>query len=340
MKYNQLLFNMIKKFLSTLAVAALAVTTVSCGGGNKSTSTSGSMTMLCDDSFQNILEEEISVFEYIYQKSHILSRYVSQKECLDSLFEGDVKTIVIGRDLTANEMNGLKKKHHSLRSMKIAVDAVALIVNPENTVDYLSMNEIGSILSGEIENWADVTPGAPNVPIEVVFDREGSGLASYMRDSLLDGRSFGRHVYATGSVEGVLERVKAKKGAIGVIGVSWLTKDLTMGGRSAEEIVSDLKADSLAVSGVEINDRMDKSGVKVLGVMRYKAVPYKPYQQNIYDGSYPLTRPIYMVTYASPSSLAGSFYTYVTGVDGQKLIMKTGILPARMQINVVELVDQ
>jgi len=66
---------------------------------------------------------------------------------------------------------------------------------------------------------------------------------------------------------------------------------------------------------------------------------YRPYQQNIYDGSYPLTRSIYMITLAHSGSPAGGFYSFVTSYSGQKIIMKTGVLPARMQINVVELID-
>ncbi len=80
--------------------------------------------------------------------------------------------------------------------------------------------------------------------------------------------------------------------------------------------------------------------MKVLALMRNDdRRAYRPYQQNIYDGSYPLTRSIYMITLAHSGSPAGGFYSFVTSYSGQKIIMKTGVLPARMQINVVELID-
>ena len=68
-----------------------------------------------------------------------------------------------------------------------------------------------------------------------------------------------------------------------------------------------------------------------------EARAYKPYQQYIFDGKYPLFRQIYMITTGASGSLAGGFYSFVTGNIGQKIILKTGILPARMQRIQVEL---
>lgn len=132
--------------------------------------------------------------------------------------------------------------------------------------------------------------------------------------------------------------MKKDRSAIGVIGVSWLTCDL----KSVETIDSiavDVANNTKAADMGAINDRLRQSGVKVLGVMRNDdRTAYRPFQQEIYSGQYPLTRSIYMTTISPSGSAGGKFYSFVTGVQGQKLIMKTGVLPARMQINVVELV--
>jgi phosphate transport system substrate-binding protein len=86
------------------------------------------------------------------------------------------------------------------------------------------------------------------------------------------------------------------------------------------------------VQGATLN-----SDVKVLKLRRNDEVTaYKPYQQNIFDGTYPLFRQIYMITTGASGSLASGFYSFVTGDIGQKIIMKTGILPARTRIQVVQ----
>lgn len=297
---------------------------------------SNSMELACDDSFRNIIEQEIEVFEYRYPNNHVLCRYTTQKEALDSLMAGKVKAIVIGRDLTQAEKDKLKSMKMTPRSQKIAVDAIALIVNKENPVEKLSMREIGNILSGETQRWIDVQPDAPDRRINIILDSPGSSLAYYMQDSLLNGRKFGPNVSTVGSVAKVFEAVKKDPANIGIIGVTWLTSDLNESAIAAGELSENLKNDTTAVDGVAINNRLEQSGVKTIGVMRDEFVAYRPYQEYIYDGRYPLTRPIYMIV-GSIGGVTGRFYTFVGGVDGQRLIMRTGILPARVPIDIVEI---
>jgi phosphate transport system substrate-binding protein len=316
-------------------IPALAISMLLSGCDDKKRTDVSSTTMVCDNSFENIMEQEIDIFEYVYPKNFVLCRYVPQAVAVDSLFSGNTRTAVIGRDLTKDERIALKKKYPNVRSTKIAVDAVALIINSENDVDFLSLKELGDVFRGETKKWSDLAPEGANRNISVYFDNEGSGLATYMRDSVLHGKEFGSNVHSVGSVQKVFDTVKEQKGAIGVIGVSWLTRDLEVDSTSIEQRVAELQDDK-AIVGQDINERMDSSGVKVLGIMRDDALRYKPYQQYIYDGSYPLTRPIYMITTGSPAGAVGRFYTFVTSTEGQRLIMKTGILPARVQVNVYE----
>lgn len=317
------------------AIALLSVAVLSSCMDNNRNKVS-STTIVCDNSFQNIMEQEIDVFEYVHPRNFILCRYVPQAEAFDSLFKGNTRSAIVGRDLTKDERIALRKKYPAVRSMKVAVDAVALITNPENNVNELSTRELGDILAGQTTRWNQLTPDGADIPINVVFDNAGSGLATYMRDSLLNGRQFGSNVRNVGSIAKVFQTVKEHKGAIGVIGVSWLTRDLTEDTVTIAKRLEDLQSDK-AVVGQEINDRMDNCGVKVLAVMGTReAIAYKPYQQYIYDGSYPLTRPMYIITTGQPAGAVGRFYTFITSSEGQKLIMKTGILPARMQVNVYE----
>ena len=320
-------------FKPALALLAALLTLSACD--DKKRTDVSTATLVCDNSFENIMKQEIDVFEYVHPKNFILCRYVPQAEAFDSLFKGNTRTAVVGRDLTKDERISLKKKYPNLRSMKIAVDAVALITNPENRVDMVSLSELRDILEGRTTRWSELSPMGDDRNINVVFDSQGSGLATFMRDSVMGGAKFGPNVTAAGSIDSVFSVVKHHKGAIGVIGVSWLTRDLEVDTTAMAEKVKELQSDK-AVVGQEINDRMDASGVNVLAVMNSDARACKPYQQYIYDGSYPLTRPIYMITTGSPVGAVGRFYTFVTSTEGQKLIMKPGILPARMQVNVYE----
>ena len=325
-----------KKILRSILPAACALLlgagATSCLKYEKkaNSSTTGSTTMVCDASFQNIMQQEVDVFEYQYPDAHILARYEPQSVALDSLMSLNTKTIVIARDLTDQEKRVLRSKKKSVKSAKIAVDAVALIVNKENPIEMLTVGEVADILSGSSRQWNDLEPSKLG-EIAVIFDDKGSSLVSYMRDSLLNGGELGPNVYAQGSVPKVFDAVKQNRNAIGVLGVSWITSDMSGADVDPDSLAVEMLSDS-PVIGATLSD-----DIKVLKIRRNDEVTaYKPYQQNIFDGTYPLYRPIYMVTTGVSGSLASGFYTFVTGDIGQKIILKTGIMPARTRIQVVQ----
>lgn len=329
------------KYITFFAAALAVVALAACGKYEKktNTSTAGTSTLFCDESFENIMEQEIDVFEYIYPDAHVLARYGSERDAVDSLIALTYRTIVIPRQLTDAEVQRIKNKNRTPRTAKIAVDAVALIVNKENPADYLSLKEISEILAGETTKWVDLHPNYPDRPITVLFDKDGSSMMSYMRDSLLNGKPFGPNAQKTESIKSLVEAVRSSKNAIGVIGVSWLSPDLREA-TTMDDLASEMQNDSTALSMADIDKAIEGAGVKTLGVMPVDSrTAYRPFQENIYNGTYPLTRSIYMTTISPSGSPGGGFFSFVTGFTGQKLIMKTGILPARMNIQVLEIVE-
>lgn len=329
--------------ISVVAVG-LSIAATSCLKYEKSANshTSGTTTIVCDNTFQNIMAQEIDVFEYQYPDAHILARYATQTEAFDSLMSLNTKTIIVSRDVTQHEKEILKNKRRTVRSAKIAVDAVALIVNPENPVNNLTLKEVSEILSGSSKNWNDIVPTDLG-EISVVFDDQASSLVTYMRDSLLNGGPLGANVYAQGSIADVFKAVQNSKNAIGVVGVSWITTDMGSADISKEDLATSVLGNG-PVEGADLEQGLKSNKVKVLGLYNDRltatgeeARAYKPYQQWIFDGKYPLFRQMYMITTGASGSLAGGFYSFVTGNIGQKIIAKTGILPARMQRINVEL---
>lgn len=320
--------------LLAVAVALIASAATSCmkyQKPNSDTATSGTMTMVCDNSFHNIMEQEIEVFEFQYPEAHILARYAPEKVAVDSLMKLNTKTIVIPRDLTKDEVKSLRNKRLITKSKKIAVDAVALIVNPDNPVSILSVSEIGDILTGKLTDWNQIEPSKLG-DIKVVFDSNFSSTVQYMRDSLMNGQPFGPNVFAQDSIQGVFDAVRKTKSAIGVVGVTWLNTDLDATEMPIADNVKQLESDD--PTQVKEFD----SEIKVLKVRRDDDFhAYQPYQQYIYDGSYPLFRQIYMITVGANGGLNHGFYTFVTGKIGQKIILRTGICPAVISPQVVSL---
>lgn len=314
-----------------LALTALLSGLTSCDKKTTNTSTSGLGTIVCDASFENIMNQEIDVFEYnTHGNASIIPYYTTEKVCFDSLLDLRTKSIVVARELTTKEADYLKGQKKNPRSNRIAVDAIALIVNPDNPIEILSVSEIADILTGRVTRWDQIEPSKMG-DIQVVFDSEGSSTVSYMRDSVMHGEKFGTNVFAQNSIMDVFKQVQMRKSAIGIIGVSWISADMRTRDLPREERIQSLQRQDTTVADFD-------TSIKVLKVRRDDSLrAFKPYQAYIYDGSYPLTRSIFMITTAVNGSLGHGFYSFVTGTIGQKIIQRTGILPARMQPRMVNL---
>lgn len=324
--------------IAGLAIAGLA----SCTPIKRGEYTEGSTTVFCDEGFRNVLDEEIEVFEYTYPNSSIIPFYVSETEAIDTLLANKTQCIVTTRELTPEQREYMKKTHKRIvRQNCIAVDAVALIVNKDNPVSQLSLDDVQGIMRGDINRWSQLA-SADTTKVKLVFDNPGSSTVSYMRERFLpEGKmiSDNPNAYAQQSNAQVFDIVKKDKNAIGIISVNWLGDDLSV----AKKVPVEQRMENYSVEGDTIANNLTTE-VKILKISNpteandFSSQGYKPYQAYINSGEYPLFRKVYMITTGSNKTLTHSFYVFVTGFVGQKIISKTGILPYKMNSRVVNLV--
>ena len=240
--------------------------------------------------------------------------------------------IITSHDLTAEQKKLLKKAGRGYRTRMIAVDAIAIIVNKQNDIDELSMEDLRDIFTGKVKRWGEVFPTKlKNDTIKVMFDGSGTGVVHYMKNKFLNGGNFGPNVYARQSSLDVFDAVEKYKNVIGFIGVSWITSDLKAAEKPIAEKYEELKNNN-EVSVIDFTDRIKvmplRGDDKVQGV--------KPYQAHIYSGEYPLVREIWAIDASYNGMLDHGFFTFLTGVIGQKIILQTGILPAAEPVRYVE----
>ena len=316
------------------ALLMLTLVLSACGDQRpKSTSTRGIARIMCDESFQSVLEQEIAVFEYQYPEASIMPDYVNEHDAIDSLMRGKVDLIITSRDITADQKKSLKKLGRAYRSRMIAVDAIAVIVNKQNDIDDLSMEDLRDIFTGKVKRWGEVYPTKlKNDTIKVMFDGSGTGVVNYMKEKFLDGAGkFGPNVYARGSSRDVFDAVETYKNVIGFIGVSWITSDLKSAEMPIAEKYEELKTKN-EVSVIDFTDR-----IKVMPLRdNDKLKPVKPYQAHIHSGEYPLVRTIWAIDASYNGTLDHGFFAFLTGVIGQKIILQTGVLPAAEPVRYVE----
>lgn len=328
--------------ISALLLFAAAAGVVGCTPVKRGEYASGSATIFCDDGFKNILDEEIEVFEYTYPESSIIPFYVSEGDAIDTLMADGTQAIITTRELTKGQIEYMKAKYKRVvRQNCIAVDAVALITNKKNPVGALSLDEVKNILNGKITKWNQLA-GNDTTAIKLVFDNAESSTVSYLKDKFLpEGKQISEttNSFAQKNNAEVFDIVKSDPDALGVISVSWLGDDLSV----AKKIPMDKRMEDYQNQNDTITSTLT-SEVNIIKISNpnedndFSAVAYKPYQAYIYSGEYPLVRKVYMISTASNSTVLHSFYVFVTGFVGQKIISKTGILPYHMNPRVVELI--
>ena len=328
--------------LAALSFGGLMLTALfSCTPIKKGEYASGSATIFCDDGFKTILEEEIEVFEYTYPQSSIIPFYVSEQEAIDTLLADGTQAIVVTKEFTKEQIQFMRSKYKRVvRQQPIAVDAVALIINKDNPVDALSLDDIKKIMNGDIKKWSQLAV-QDTTDIKIVFDNAGSSTVSYLREKFLpEGKTISEvaNAFAQKNNAQVFDVVKTDPSALGVISVSWLGEDLQV----AKRVPLDQRMEIYKNENDTIKTNLTTE-VKILKVSNpteendFSSVPYAPYQKYIYTGEYPLVRKVYMISTASNSTVMHSFYVFVTGFVGQKIISKTGVLPYTNNPRVIQL---
>ena len=64
---------------------------------------------------------------------------------------------------------------------------------------------------------------------------------------------------------------------------------------------------------------------------------YRPYQGSIFDKSYPFVREVYLISRETFAGLGTGFIQWATGEQGQRIVLKSGLVPATMPIRLVQI---
>ena len=277
------------------------------------------MTFVSDESFSPIIEEAREVFEHTYPKATIKPIYTNELDGINMLMERKVWLTVASKRLRESQIKNLKDRKYVARCIPIAYDGLALIVNNENPDTCISIKDIKRVLVGEVTKWSEVYPHSKLGDFDVVFDNAKSSTVHFCIDSILGGKPINSpKVEAVKKSAEVINYVSSHKNAIGIIGSNWLND----------------ARDSTNVTF--------KKNIRVVSVSRLdEATPmnsWKPYQFYIYNGNYPLVRTIYAICTDPRQGLPWGFCNFLQSPIGQKIFFKAGLLPARGNMAVREVV--
>lgn len=281
------------------------------------TPTTGKISMAVDETFMPIVQAQLDVFHSVYRYAHIEPIALPESEAFKLLYDDSVKLILASRKLSDKEVEYFNQKKIFPKQVKIAIDAIAMIVNRQNPDSVYTVDELAAILKGEITNWSQLNNNNHSGNIELMFDNPKSGLVRYMIDSVAHTNALSKSLISGSVNTDVINYVSRHINAAGFIGVSWISD----------------KDDSTRLS-FQNNIRVARLG-KV-----QKTDAYKPYQAYIATEQYPLTRDIYLISTDPHLGLAEGFISFAASDKGQRIILKAGILPATATIRLVNVHDE
>jgi len=285
------------------------------GDPYRNTPTSGNARIAVDETFRPVLEAEVDLFKGLYGYAEIKAEYLPENKAFEKLLNDSVNLIVASRKLKKEEISIINNRKLYAKQLKIATDAIALIVHPSCKDSLISMKQIRDILGGKITNWKQLNPASPSLPIKVLFDNSESGIVKYMADSICNGVFSVSNMSALSYNRDVIEYTATHPGVLGFIGTSWIGNK-----NDSLHLSFHKKIRVLAVSESDIPTGEDS---------------YKPYQAYLLDKMYPLTRSVYMINTEPRSGLCTGFVSFVASDKGQRIILKAGIIPAIAPTRVV-----
>lgn len=174
----------------------------------------------------------------------------------------------------------------------IGYDAFVFFVHKDNPIDNLTTEQVQGIYSGEITNWSEV--GGKDEKIAAYQRNEGSGSQS-MLIRFMDGKEImeAPTEMVDDLMVGIVERVSDYRSKPGSIGFSFRYY--------LEGIIKNPDIKLLSIDGVA------------------------PTVENIKNGTYPITGPLYAVTWeGNDNENVDKFIEWVLSEEGQYLIEKTG----------------
>lgn len=214
-----------------------------------------------------------------------------------ALINGTVDIANASRQIKPEEIQSAQTNGVEPVEFVIARDAIAVIVNPDNPVDHLSIAQISDIYSGRINNWLEV--GGEDRPIVRLSRETNSGTHVYFLEEVLrrgdsdDQTLFSADTLLLPSSEGISAEIRQNPNAIGYDGLGYVTPDM-----------------------------------KVLAVARTADGPFVlPSAETVNNGQYPIARDLYMYTDGQPDGEIAAYLAWILGPEAQAIVRELGFVP-------------
>jgi phosphate transport system substrate-binding protein len=218
----------IQNFLSWIILFFFILFATGCQRSKAGITVAGSTSV---EPFAELLAEE---YMSLHKESHIYVQGGGSTAGIEAAMTGAANIGMSSRYL----IDGEKKLH----AVIIAKDAIAVIINPKNPIEGLSLDQIRNIFSGKIRSWKEV--GGTLHSIVLVTREEGSGTRESFQKFVMEKEDISLEALVQDSNGAVRQVVASDPNAIGYISLGLVNEEVK----------------AIKISGVEPNLSNIKSG--------------------------------------------------------------------------------
>ncbi|MBN1121086.1 MAG: PstS family phosphate ABC transporter substrate-binding protein [Anaerolineae bacterium] len=214
-----------------------------------------------------------------------------------ALINGTVDIANASRSMKEEEIAGAQANGFDPVEIRVAIDALAVIVHPDNPVDQLTIQQLSDIYTRRIVNWNEV--GGSDAPIVLLSRETNSGTHVYFLEQVVrQGDDENEDIFAPQTLlmpssVGITSEIRRNPNAIGYDGLGYVTEH-----------------------------------EKVLAIAKDENSPYVlPTTETGADGSYPLSRFLFMYTAGEPEGSIAEYIDWIRGPEGQAIVAELGFVP-------------
>ena len=218
---------------------------------------------------------------------------------LSSLISGTCDVAMSSRNIKEKEIVLAQNKGINPNEIKVALDGLAVVVNPKNPIDKLTVDKLAGIFTGRIKNWNEL--GGMNEKIVILSREVNSGTHVYFKEHVLrkmdpnSKEEFAPGALMLSSSQAIADEVATNPAAIGYYGMGYISP----------------KQKPVAIAKDEASDFVTPS----IG--------------NVLNGSYPISRPLFLYTNGVPAGLTKKFVDFTLSKEGQDLVLATDFVPIK-----------
>lgn len=222
-----------------------------------------------------------------------------------ALLNGTTDIANASREMKVNEIEKAKSLGIEIKQYEVALDGIAVIINPKNNIDSLTIQQLSDIFAGKITNWKDI--GGSNLSITLYGRENSSGTYEFFKEHVLGKDKSGRQKdYA------VSTQVLQGTAALG------------------EAVAKDIKG--IGYGGVGYFAQ--RNDVKILHIKKDNASKaFSPSENGkvnyelIWNKSYPISRYLYCYTNANTKPEVKEFLDFILSPEGQKAVEQMEYIP-------------